>query len=60
MSSDEPELEISNTTNTSEEEVSFQEIRSSCYQGVNRNQAREKADSDSENLHQPRKRRIAK
>jgi hypothetical protein len=60
MASDEPELEISSTTNTSDEEASFQEISSSYYEGINRKRAREKADSDPENLHQPRKRRIAK
>lgn len=60
MVSSEPELEISNIANASDEEISFQEISSSYSEGVNKKRAREKADSDPENLHQPQKRRIAK
>jgi hypothetical protein len=58
--SDELELEMSTIANISDEEVSFQEISSNCYEGVSRKRAREKADPDPGNSHQPRKRRIAK
>jgi DNA-binding transcriptional regulator WhiA len=51
IASDKPELEISNITNTLDKKVSFQEISSSYYKGVNRKQAQEEADSDPENLH---------
>jgi hypothetical protein len=49
--SDKLELEIFMIANTSDKKVSFQEINSSYYKGINRKQAQEKADLDPGNLY---------